>query len=266
MDSTLTVQGLRVFVRERGDGFPLVLLNGIGANCDMWGPTAAVLSRRSRTIAFDCPGTGRSDTPIFPLAMASLSHVLLDALDALGHTWFDVLGFSFGGLLAQQVAKDGADRVRRLALVSSACGLGSTPPAASALAAVATPMRYYSREWFDRTNPLLGELEAMDEIAVSAYARARFEHPPTAVGYTYQLWAACWWSSLAWLSTITIPTLIISGGRDRLVRPENAYQLARLLPRSRLLLLPDASHFPLLEEGPATEALSDFFSLDKVPI
>jgi pimeloyl-ACP methyl ester carboxylesterase len=259
MESTLRAQGLRVFVRERGRGFPLVLLNGIGANCDMWGPVEQALSRGSRTIALDCPGTGRSETPIFPLTMATLSRVVLEVVDGLGHASFDVLGFSFGGLLAQQVARDAGGRVRRLALVSTTCGLGSTPPAPSAFGAIATPLRYYSRAWFEHTNPLLGELEAMNEVAHAAYARARFEHPPTTIGYGYQLWAACWWSSLPWISTLTTPTLVLSGGRDQLVKPENAFQLARLLPRARLVLLPEENHFPLLEEGPATKALRDFF-------
>jgi pimeloyl-ACP methyl ester carboxylesterase len=59
-DRVLEVGGLRLAVRERGEGHPLLLVNGLGGNVDMRGPAQERLSSRARTIAFDAPGTGRS--------------------------------------------------------------------------------------------------------------------------------------------------------------------------------------------------------------
>src|SRR4051794_23600963 len=109
-ETTLSAGGLRLFVREQGDGYPLLMLNGIGANTDMWGPAERILARASLTITLDCPGTGRSETSLLPLSMPALAQVVVDVLDRLGHERVDVMGFSFGGTLAQQLAHDAPER------------------------------------------------------------------------------------------------------------------------------------------------------------
>jgi pimeloyl-ACP methyl ester carboxylesterase len=256
-EATVSAGGLKLYVREQGEGHPLLMINGIGANTEMWGPAEEILARGSQTIAFDCPGTGRSETSLLPLPMAHLSRIVLAALDQLGHEHVDVMGFSFGGALAQQLAHDAPARVRRLALVATGCGWGSSKPGAfSAMSAVSNPLRYYSREWYHLTNRLLGEPEADD-----AYAARRFDYLPTALGYTYQLWALASWSSRAWLRKVETPTLVVSGGRDRLIPPDNAVQLAHLLPNSRLQLLPGAAHLLMFYRGGAApRLLAEFFS------
>jgi len=255
-ETTLTARGLKLFVREQGVGHPLLLINGIGANTEMWGAAEEILSRRSRTIAFDCPGTGRSQTSLLPLPMPELARVVVAVLDELGHERVDVLGFSFGGALAQQLAHDAAQRVRRLALVATGCGWGSTLGSPTAISAVANPLRYYSRGWFDLTNRFLGEPESEDVESL-----ARLASPPSLLGYSYQLWALASWSSRLWLNRVEAPTLVVAGALDRLVPPSNALQLARLLPTSRLHLLPDAGHLLMsYRDGAAPGLLADFFS------
>ena len=255
-ETTVRARGLKLFVRQQGAGHPLLMVNGIGANAEMWGSAEGILARGSRTIAFDCPGTGRSQTSLLPLPMPELARVVVAALDELGHERVDVMGFSFGGALAQQLAHDAPERVRRLALVSTACGWGSRIGPASAISAVSNPLRYYSRSWYDLTNRLLGESESEDMDAT-----ARLAYPPTPLGYAYQLWAAASWSSRPWLHRVEAPTLVVAGRRDRLVLPENAVQLARLLPTSRLHLLPEAAHLLMFYRGGAApRLLADFFS------
>jgi pimeloyl-ACP methyl ester carboxylesterase len=255
-ETTVTARGLKLFVREQGEGHPLLMINGIGANTEMWGPAEEILARGSHTIVFDCPGTGRSQTSLLPLPMQELARVVVKALDELGHERVDVMGFSFGGSLAQQLAHDAPERVRRLALVSTGCGWGSTLGLPSAISAVSNPLRYYSRSWFDLTNRLLGESEGED-----VDARARLAHPPTPLGYMYQLWALASWSSLPWLHRVEAPTLVVSGGQDRLVPPCNAVQLAELLQTRRLHVLADAGHLVMsYRDGAAPRLLADFFS------
>lgn len=261
-ETTVSSGGLRLFVREQGEGHPLLLLNGIGANADMWGLAARILAAGSRTIALECPGTGHSDTPLFPLAMPSLARVVWGAVDRLGYERVDVLGFSFGGALAQQLAREAPHRIRRLALVSTSCGWGSTMGAQSAVTAVAMPLRYYSPSWYALTNRVLGEPLGDGDLDA---AKARFSRLPTPLGYAYQLWALAGWSSMSWLSGVGAPTLVVSGGDDRLVPAHNAVQLARLLPNSRLHVLPAVAHLLMSHRrGAAPRLLADFFAADSL--
>jgi pimeloyl-ACP methyl ester carboxylesterase len=255
-ETFVTAGGLKLFVRERGAGHPLLLINGIGANTEMWGNTEDVLCQGSRTIAFDCPGTGRSDTSMLPLSMAALARVVVAALDELGHERVDVMGFSFGGTLAQQLAYEAPERVRRLALVSTACGWGATLGRPSAVMAVSSPLRYYSSSWYHLTNRFLGEPDSD-----RAGSLGRFANRPSPLGYTYQLWALASWSSRSWLHRVEAPTLVVSGERDLLIPPSNAVQMARLLGDSRLHLLPDEAHLLLFNRNSnAPQLLADFFA------
>jgi pimeloyl-ACP methyl ester carboxylesterase len=244
-------------VRERGTGFPLLMINGIGANVDMLAATETALAR-SRTIAFDAPGTGRSSTPIFPLSIVSVARVANDLLDELGYAQADVLGFSHGGLVAQELACIAPERVRRLALVSTACGWGSRLGDPAALSVLATPFRYYSRSFSARTSQLYGDRDRMVDASLR---EARVGSPPSLLGYAYQLLAAATWSSLPWLGTLRQPTLVIAGGDDRVSVPANAVQLARLIKNSRLHLLPGEGHLALFDPASGAQPLlADFFS------
>ena len=254
----VSVRGLEIFARERGEGYPLLLINGIGANVDMLDATETALARRSRTIAFDAPGTGRSSTPIFPLPIVSVARVARDLLDELGHAQADVLGFSHGGLVAQELARIAPERVRRLALVSTACGWGSRLGDPAALSALATPLRYYSRSFSARTSRLYGERDSMVDASLRG---ARVGSPPSLLGYAYQLLAAATWSSLPWLATLRQPTLVITGGDDRVILPANGVQLARLIKNSRLHHLPGEGHLALFDPASGAQPLlADFFS------
>jgi poly(3-hydroxyoctanoate) depolymerase len=214
-------------VREQGAGRPLLMINGMGTNAERWGSAERALAASARTIVFDCPGTGRSETPLWPRSLPALAKLVGALLDELGHPCADVLGFSFGGSLAQQLAKDAPARIRRLALVSTSCGWGAMP---GDLAALVVP----GPEPRGAASPL---------------------------GCAHQLWALAAWSSLPWLGSVQTPTLVLSGLRDRLVPPSNAVQLARRLPNSRLHLLPGAAHLQVLEgDGSGTRLLADFFS------
>jgi poly(3-hydroxyoctanoate) depolymerase len=255
---TVSVRGLEIFVRERGTGFPLLMINGIGANVEMFGATETALAQRSRTIVFDAPGTGRSSTPIFPLSIVSVAQVARDLLDELGHAQVDVLGFSHGGLVAQELARIAPERVRRLALVSTACGWGSSLGHPAALSALATPFRYYSRAFSATTSRLYGERDRMVDASLS---KARVGSPPSLLGYAYQLLAAATWSSLPWLGTLQQPTLVIAGDDDRVTVSANGVQLARLIKNSRLHLLPGEGHLALFDPASGAQPLlADFFS------
>jgi pimeloyl-ACP methyl ester carboxylesterase len=260
-ETTVRVHGVELFVRERGEGDPLLMINGLGANVEMWGPAEERLSTVARTITFDAPGTGRSATPLWPQSIPRSAAVAARLLDELEYERVDVLGFSLGGLVAQEFAHQVPERIRRLALAGTAVGWGSMPGTLPALALIAMPARYYSRTLSEQTNWLLSPADRALLGRLTALTEARLRHPPSLLGYAGQFWAGALWSSLRWLPSVRVPTLVLHGQADHLVPPANAVQLARLLPVARLHVLADEGHFVVFDPAsPALSLLEDFFT------
>src|ERR1700694_288691 len=99
----IEIRGIRLRIAVHGQGSPLLLINGLGANIEMWEPLRRLLTDR-QTIAFDAPGAGASAKPTMPLHMRDLAELVNELLDELGYTVVDVLGYSLGGAVAQQLA------------------------------------------------------------------------------------------------------------------------------------------------------------------
>jgi len=255
------VRGVEVFVRERGDGLPLLMINGLGGNADMWGATEERLAGVARTIVFDSPGTGRSQTPLWPPTISSLAQLAAALVADLGYEQVDVIGFSLGGLIAQQLAHEAPARVRRMALVATACGWGSMPGTLDSLTLLTMPLRYYSRFLYETTNCLHSSADADLLRRLPALVDSRLRQPPPLGPYLAHLWAGALWSSLPWLPSVRTPTLVVHGAADRLVPPANAIQLARLLPDSRVHVIDGEGHLLVFDpDGAAAPLLEDFFS------
>lgn len=260
-ESLVRARGGDVFVRERGEGRPLLMINGLGGNVEMWRATEERLARVSRTIAFDMPGTGRSPTQLRPVTISSLAELATQLLDELGYERVDILGFSLGGLVAQQLAHRAPERVRRMVLAATACGWGSMPGTLEALSVMAMPQRYYSRLLYRQTSSLLSPADAALLRREPSLVEARLGNPPEATSYLAYMWAAALWSSLAWLPSVHVPTLVLQGEGDELVPPANGLQLARHLPESRLHILEGDGHLFVYDPDSAALPLLDgFFS------
>jgi poly(3-hydroxyoctanoate) depolymerase len=231
----VVVHGLRIRIRVEGEGDPLLLLNGLTRPLESWGPFAEAMGGRT-LISFDAPGVGGSPTPILPLSIAALARIAVSVLDEAGLDRADVLGFSHGGAVAQQLAVHAPARVRRLVLVSTSCGVGATPGSQEALRALRTPSD--ARSW-----PRLD-----------------------AVGALWHSLAISTWSSIPFLGAIRAPTLVVCGARDRVVPAANSALLARRIPGAELVVLP-AGH-DLLRRGPALSlagAVEPFLVAGHVP-
>jgi len=117
----VTVHEVRVSVRPGTEpGPPLVICNGIGASLDLLEPFVDAVDPRIEVVSFDAPGVGGSPTQRLPYNFPMLAWFLVRMLDRLGYDEFDILGISWGGGLAQQVAFQHPRRCRRVMLVSTA--------------------------------------------------------------------------------------------------------------------------------------------------
>jgi pimeloyl-ACP methyl ester carboxylesterase len=258
-ESIVSAGGVEVFVRERGAGRPLLLINGLGGNVDMWGTVEDRLASVARTIAFDAPGTGRSTMPVWPHSVPAMAKLAALLLDELGYEEVDVAGYSLGGVVAQELARAYPDRVRRIALISTAVGWGSVPGTREALTLAAMPQRYYSRDLYEHTKAFLSPVDREVVERVENLRDARLRYPPSIVGHLWQLWACSLWSSLSWLHRVDAPTLVLHGIADDLVPAANAVQLARLLPNSRLQIVPGTGHLVIYDPRAAAVAMLESF-------
>jgi poly(3-hydroxyoctanoate) depolymerase len=254
---------LRVGRHGAGDGAgpPLLLITGIGAHLDMWAPFARHAGERE-LVAFDPPGAGLSQRPLLPLRMPALARVVTEMLDRLGLERVDVLGYSFGGGLAQELAHRAPDRVRRLVLCATAPGLGGSPPRPMAALMLATPARYYHPRLLELSvQHIAGGRTAREPGALRAHAGERLLHPPSPIGYAYQLYAVAGWTSLPWLHRVEQPTLVVAGEEDPCVPLRNGRLLASRLPNARLHVVAGGGHLFLLDEpenaAPAIRAFLD---------
>jgi poly(3-hydroxyalkanoate) depolymerase len=257
------VDGVRLRVSVRGTGQPLLLLMGLGGNLEMWAPFEDALDgRRVRTIAVDAPGTGGSSPYRLPRRMRGLATTMHRLLDALGEDRFDVLGVSFGGVLAQQLAYQAPDRVRRLVLAATGPGLGGLPGSPRVLLALATPRRYHQPDYFRRVaGRLYGGAARRDPDAMLHGSLARFAHAPSMRGYLAQLYAIAGWTSLPWLWRLPHPTLVVAGDDDPIVPLVNGRMLHRLIPDARLHVVAGGGHLFLLERPSEMAALvADFLT------
>jgi len=246
---TVEADGLRLRVAVRGEGQPLLLLMGIGGNLDMWRPFEDRLdSTHVQTITVDAPGTGGSEPYRLPRRMPGLARTMIRLLDVLGYSTVDVLGVSFGGVLAQQLAHQAPHRVRRLVLAATGPGLGGVPGSPRVLLRLATPRRYTQPDYFRRiAGDIYGGGVRRDPDAVLHGSPARFARAPSAAGYLAQLYAIAGWTSLPWLARLRPPTLVLAGDDDPIVPLVNGRLLARLIPDATLRVVEGGGHLFLLE-------------------
>jgi poly(3-hydroxyoctanoate) depolymerase len=269
IERRLEIAGQSLRVREEGEGDPILLVHGLGANLEMWGPVAELWPERRR-ITLDLPGTGRSSTPLLPLPIPALARIVEGVLDRLGHERVDVLGYSFGGAVSQTFARRAPERVRRLALAGTICGWGGLPGSLPAILTLLLPVRYYSPWVYERTFEWAAGGRKPPPERLRAQAAKRQELPPSLAGYLWQWTAACGWSSLPWLDEIEAPTLVLSGSADPLVPAGNAVILASRIPAAKLFVAEGEGHLFLADpESAALAPLREFFAaptLDEAPI
>jgi pimeloyl-ACP methyl ester carboxylesterase len=251
---TLRLGDHDVRISVEGEGPPLLLLNGVGAPLELWRPLLPRLSG-FRTIAYDTPGSGGSVASAIPLSILGHARLALALLDALGCREAAALGFSFGGMVAQELARLAGSRITRLALVSTTCGWGGVPGDPAALFEISDPERYYSRPLFAAPAATVGT----DGLVGSRTDGRVPVYPVNRRGYLYQLWAASTWSSLPWLGRIRQPTLVLTGDSDTVVPAMNARILASMIPSARLVVIRRGNHLCLFERRDETAPLLNDF-------
>jgi pimeloyl-ACP methyl ester carboxylesterase len=245
--------GVQYAYREVGedDGrLPLVLLQHFRGNLDNWDPALIdALSSGRRVVTFDNTGVGGS-TGLTPGTVGEMAIDAIAFLDAMELARVDVLGFSIGSFVAQEIALRRPDAVRRLVLASSAPqgAAGMHGWAREVIGAVGAPAPnpdgylgvFFAGSATSRQSgvELLGRLTARSEDR---------DKPTTWQTRQAQYDAVCSWgipdhSLLQRVSAIEMPVFIATGDSDPMILPHYSYLLAGLIPQGRVKIYPDSAH------------------------
>jgi pimeloyl-ACP methyl ester carboxylesterase len=226
---------------------PLLLCTYFAANMDDWDPKVTNgLAAEHDVILFDYPGIGRSSGET-PSTVTALTRRCVAFCRAIGVTQFDVIGFSLGGMIAQQLGAEYPDLLRRIIL------LGTGPRGGEGLV-----FDDLSVDELDDTSALLMKAFFTQSEASQASGRACMERlksrrtdrdtPVSKQSALAELAAIREWGVIpasdrfAMLSEIRHPTLIVHGNKDVVVMPINAFLLAEHLPNAQLIMYPDSIH------------------------
>ncbi len=247
----VVASGDRFAYRELGEGGPpIVVLQHFRGNLDNWDPALLdLLSADRRVIAFDNAGVGGSSGTT-PSTIAEMAGDALTFLDALDIEQVDLLGFSIGSFVAQEIALRRPSVVRRLVLASSApkgaAGMhgwapeviaavgGREPNPAGYLGVFFTASPQSSAAGKEALGRMLARTEGRDEPTGWQTRQAQYD-------------AVCAWgvpdhASLERLGAITAPVFVANGDSDPMILPRYSYLLAGLIPGAQIKIYPDAAH------------------------
>jgi pimeloyl-ACP methyl ester carboxylesterase len=237
-------QNARIHWTSVGKGEPVVLLMGLGCSSALWFRVLPHLRRKHRVILIDNRGAGLTTVDLFVVhGVGNMAADVAAVLDAAGESSAHLLGFSMGGMIAQQFAIDFPGRVLSLTLAGTNCGWANA----------VKPRENVWRLLFEKGNRTPEEnLAAMQPYT---YARStpqelidedqaiRVANFPALREYQAQLYGLIGWSSFLKLPRLTCPTLILHGTEDHLIPVANGRILHQQIINSEYVELEDASHW-----------------------
>lgn len=243
-----------------GHGPRLLIISGTGSDTRRPpGPFAWEGAERFEAVAYDHRGLGQSiDHRADPPAMAGFAADALALADHLGWDRFAVLGISFGGMVAQELALAAGDRVSRLVLaVTSPGGAGgSSYPLDEVYALDAAPRAQRMIELLDTRAATDPKVRARIERWVTADSSPGAEAQPPA-GLTRQLQARRRHDTWDRLGSLRVPTLVLAGRSDGIAAPEVVGRLAGAIPGAQLVIR-DGGHTFLRGDKEAWEQIVAF--------
>ncbi|WP_371596820.1 alpha/beta fold hydrolase [Streptomyces sp. NBC_00564] len=245
--------GIEYAYREVGEGdeagVPLVLLMHFRGNLDYWDPALAdALAQGRRVIAFDNTGVGGSSGST-PSTVAQMALDAIAFLDALELAQADILGFSLGSFVAQEIALTRPSLVRRLVLASAAPqgAPGMHGWAKWVIDSVGGPEVVPSLVLDVFYTRSAGSRSAGEKAMQRMFTRAEFDTPTTWQTRQAQYDAVTAWGipNVALLQRVTaiqVPVFVAGGDSDPMILPRYSHLLAGLIPDAEIKIYPDAAH------------------------
>ena len=238
----ISANGIRLHYDLTGKTGPLVVLtHGLGGRLDFFAPHVEALTAHHRVLRWDLRGAGRSEKPPGPYAPELFATDLAALLDRLGERSAYIVGHSGGGVVAQRFALDFPTRTLGLVLASTSSEVGAKATAAwNHLADTIERSGFGSADRDPDPRGFGPAFVAAHPDVVRELAQWTRENDPRAYAASARAFSAYNWTED--LARLTAPTLIIQGLADQMTPPGGSVILSRRMPRSRLLMVPDAGH------------------------
>ena len=258
----MPAHGIDIYVERRGSGPPLLFLNGSGQTLAGVGPLLDVVAARFDLVAHDQRGLGRTSIPPGPYTMADYAADAAAVLDSVGWAEARVMGISFGGMVAQELAVTWPERISRLALLCTSPGgvggssyplhqLADLPDEERAAALTAITDTRYTPEW-------LAEHPSDQAVAEMLAGRRRGSVDPEARrGELAQLEARARHDVTDRLGAITCPTLVACGRYDGIAPVTNSEAIVARVPNAELRVY-EGGHIFMLQDRTALPEVLDF--------
>jgi pimeloyl-ACP methyl ester carboxylesterase len=238
----------RVYYEEHGEGEPVLLINGLGADHGAWHLQTDYLKRFFRVIVFDNPGIGETTGPRGPYTTELFADVAADLLGQLAIERAHVVGASMGGTIAQQLAVRHPELVRSLVLH---CSWWRADPYTAALirswqsyAGAAGMLELNRQIWLWVFTPRF--FEERPETFAELEREVR-EHPQSVTAFCDQAEACIAHRALEEVGDVKAPTLITVGDGDILTPPAHSRAIHERVKGSVLHVWPDMGHAPFWE-------------------
>lgn len=268
-----TTDGSVLYLETVGAGPPLLFITGsdgdLRSHCEVT-PFLSSLIRAFTVIAYDQRGLGSSPPGRSTPTMADFADDAAGIIDAIDAQRLPVLGYSFGGMVAQELALRHPDRIERLVLLCTSSGGagGSSFPVHELRTLPADERHDRSLELWDTRRTAAWRAEHPHEYAAAVAELVRIEavaaDPARTTGMAQQLEARRHHDTYERLSAITAPTLVVGGRYDGIVPKANLDLLTDQIPTARLAMF-EGGHRVLWQDPAAAEALVAFTSSSSPP-
>lgn len=275
---TAAVDGAHIAYRElnpSATGTPLVLIIGYGSTMAEWDPTFIHrLAEHRRVIVFDNRGIGNSTGAVRKLTIATMADDTAGLIRTLKLGPTDVVGWSMGGFIAQQLAIQTPGLVRRLILASTDPGSSHTVPGKPAVIDVLTSPDSTPSEklpiLFPADQQAAGDTWLQAIGSQPGITGADFAAPAATLAAQKTATTTGWLErgdgTYAALTRLHAPTLVAYGTKDVIVPPANAQLLITRIPHAVGLRVPDAGHAFLFQQPTATAvAFANFLDQRQAP-
>ncbi|HXA27045.1 MAG TPA: alpha/beta hydrolase [Acetobacteraceae bacterium] len=238
----LLVRGIELEVLRKGAGHPILLLHG-PRTIEPGARFVELLSAHAQIIAPSHPGFGHSPRPADFDTVYDLVHLYLDLIEALPHEKITLVGCSFGGWLAAEIAAACCHRLDRLILVDAlGIKLGDRESRDILDLFNTSPAEVLRRSWHDPVK-WTPDFNAMSDDELVVHAR------------NWDALCLYGWQPFMynphlprWLSRIAVPTLVLWGASDGVVSPDYGRAYCARIPGARFELIPEAGHYPEIEQ------------------
>ncbi len=247
---TIDVHGVTYAYRQLGPdtGTPVIFLNHLAAVLDNWGPRVVDgIAAHHRVITFDNRGVG-APTGTTPKTIQAMAADAVTFIQALGLTKVDLLGFSMGGMIAQVIAQEEPQLIRKLIIAGTGPAGGEGIKNVTRLSHLDTIRGLLTfqdpKQFLFFTRTANGRRAGKEFLARLKERTNNRDKAIALKSYFSQLSAIHRWGleKPSDLSVVKVPVLVANGDNDRMVPTKNSADLARRLPNAELKIYPDAGH------------------------